>query len=246
MIFNGSGCNTSARFFGILPPRNWQIFTSERLPHTMQTSCGLSLTTSQSAHSTAHCSATAFKGRRDASRLPPFGWFITGPWEEVHRSSILPRLLVCGNGSSGSFLCVRQTKFLFLRYGIPNSRRLNDLWSWVLSEMAWLQQLASEAGPPSTTQREVFSRSIALNRFNGYCAESFTSRFSGLEILGNEWNCFGSPDLIERCLAINKIIRIACCFEDMQNHFFNFGGFCAFERLNCGRLWMYSWIAIRS
>ena len=83
MIFTGSGFNSSARFFGILPPRIRQILTNERLPQTMQTSCGLSLTTSHSAHNTACCSATAFRGWLAASKLSAFDWFITGPWEEV-------------------------------------------------------------------------------------------------------------------------------------------------------------------
>src|SRR5215469_552953 len=73
---------SSARFLGTLPPKIRQILTSDRLPQTMQTSCGLSLTTSHSAHSTAYCSATAFRGR-SAGRLRDFDCFITGPWEEV-------------------------------------------------------------------------------------------------------------------------------------------------------------------
>jgi hypothetical protein len=59
------------------------MLTSERLPQTKQMSCGLSLTTSHSAHNTACCSATAFRGWPAASKLPAFDWFITGPWEEV-------------------------------------------------------------------------------------------------------------------------------------------------------------------
>src|SRR5215813_3397345 len=37
------------------------MLNSERLPQTRQVSCGLSLTTSHSAHKTALCSGTAFR-----------------------------------------------------------------------------------------------------------------------------------------------------------------------------------------
>jgi len=59
-----SAISTSmARSLGIIPPNRRDIFKSERLPQTKHWSCGLSLTTSQSAHSTAFCKEMEFKGR---------------------------------------------------------------------------------------------------------------------------------------------------------------------------------------
>jgi hypothetical protein len=46
-----------ARLLGSLPPKIRAMLNSEWLPHTMQTSSGLSLMTSNSAHNTAFCSA---------------------------------------------------------------------------------------------------------------------------------------------------------------------------------------------
>jgi hypothetical protein len=108
----------SARFFGILPPRIRQILTSERLPQTIQMSCGLSLTTSHSAHNTAYCRATVFRSR-PAGRLSKFGWFMSGPWEEDHLTQHF-----AGDCQSermahlGHCLCSSQ-EFL-IRDGVPN------------------------------------------------------------------------------------------------------------------------------
>src|SRR5215470_19688351 len=79
----------------------------------MQTSCGLSLTTSHSAHNTADCSATAFRGRT-TGRLRNFECFMTGPWEEVILRSILPEIASNENGPSGSSLFTYQARRIFL------------------------------------------------------------------------------------------------------------------------------------
>jgi hypothetical protein len=48
---------------GSIPPRAREILNSERLPHTKHSSCGLSLTASQSARSTALLREMAFNWR---------------------------------------------------------------------------------------------------------------------------------------------------------------------------------------
>jgi len=55
------------------------MLNSDGLPQTRQLSCGLSLTTSHSAHRTAFCRATAFRGRRTTGRSFAYCSFITEP-----------------------------------------------------------------------------------------------------------------------------------------------------------------------
>src|SRR5713226_8772399 len=55
------------------------MLNSEGLPQTRHLSCGLSLTTSHSAHRTAFCRATAFRGRRTTGRSFAYRSFITEP-----------------------------------------------------------------------------------------------------------------------------------------------------------------------
>ena len=117
--FHGSGFTSSARFFGILPPRIRQILTSERLPRTMQMSCGLSLTTSHSAHNTAYCSDTAFRRRPAALtsiRLVHHRPLGRGSSNRAFRR----RLPGSENGPCGS-LCVDSIPREFLIQGGPQT-----------------------------------------------------------------------------------------------------------------------------
>jgi hypothetical protein len=52
-----------ARLTGSIPPSAREILNSERLPQTRHSSCGLSLTLSQSAHNTALLREMAFNWR---------------------------------------------------------------------------------------------------------------------------------------------------------------------------------------
>jgi len=88
----GLGITSRARFFGRLPPSMRDMLTRERLPQTMQVSCGLSLTTSHSAHKTAFSSGTVFRTRgRNLVPSSPEP-FITEPRHGASRKriSILP------------------------------------------------------------------------------------------------------------------------------------------------------------
>src|SRR5207237_9753195 len=67
-----TSCTKLARSFGSFPPNRRAMLNNEWLPHTIQTSFGLSLTTSHSAHRTAFCSRTAFRTRsRSQETVPP-------------------------------------------------------------------------------------------------------------------------------------------------------------------------------
>jgi hypothetical protein len=68
-----------ARSLGSIPPSRREMLNSERLPQTRQWSCGLSLTTSQSAHSTAFFREIAFKGRPLSARISTTEPFIDHP-----------------------------------------------------------------------------------------------------------------------------------------------------------------------
>lgn len=67
-----------ARCTGRVPPSIRDMLTRERLPQTIHRSCGLSLTTSHSAHKTAFCRATALRHRL-TSETPSTYEFITEP-----------------------------------------------------------------------------------------------------------------------------------------------------------------------
>src|SRR5215471_18625552 len=64
------------------------MLNRERLPHTRQASCGLSLTTSHSAHKTAFCSGTAFRTRARPRESTTPETFITEPRPTL--TTILP------------------------------------------------------------------------------------------------------------------------------------------------------------
>jgi len=88
----GLASTSRARFLGSLPPNTRAILNKEWLPQTMQVSCGLSLTTSHSAHKTAFSSGTVFRTRgRNLVPSSPEP-FITEPRHGASRKriSILP------------------------------------------------------------------------------------------------------------------------------------------------------------
>ena len=68
-----------ARSTGRVPPSIRDMLTSDRLPQTIHRSCGLSLTTSHSAHNTAFCRATALRHRLTSETPSAHESFITEP-----------------------------------------------------------------------------------------------------------------------------------------------------------------------
>lgn len=68
-----------ARSTGRVPPSIRAMLTSDRLPQTIHRSCGLSLTTSHSAHKTAFCKATALRHRLTSETPSTYESFITEP-----------------------------------------------------------------------------------------------------------------------------------------------------------------------
>ena len=74
-----SGRIKIARSLGSAPPSMREMLNSERLPQTRHRSCGLSLTTSHSAHRTAFCRATAFRQRATSQGPSTYESFITEP-----------------------------------------------------------------------------------------------------------------------------------------------------------------------
>ena len=82
-----TSCRTSSvsegakavRFCGRLPPNIRAMLNSERLLQTRHVSCGLSLTTSHSAHNTAFCRAIAVRHRPLSGASSTYEAFITEP-----------------------------------------------------------------------------------------------------------------------------------------------------------------------
>jgi hypothetical protein len=68
-----------ARLLGSIPPSAREILNSERLPQTRHSSCGLSLTVSQSAHNTAFPREMAFNGRIFSTPISTTEPFIAHP-----------------------------------------------------------------------------------------------------------------------------------------------------------------------
>lgn len=94
-VSGARGVITFARSFGSLPPNMRAMLNSERLPHIRHRSCGLSLTTSHSAHRTAFCRATAFRNRPTSEGPSTNEFFITEPRRRLrifnsHRVGLLP------------------------------------------------------------------------------------------------------------------------------------------------------------
>src|SRR6516225_2521898 len=78
-----------ARSWGSLPPKIRAMLNSDRLPQTRQMSCGLSLTTSHSAHRTAFCRGTLLRTRGRWAETPPEP-FITAPRENLTLILLIP------------------------------------------------------------------------------------------------------------------------------------------------------------
>src|SRR5207249_8758426 len=72
-----------ARSLGSLPPNIRAILNSDGLPQARQVACGLSLTTSHSAHKTAFCSGTALRTRERWPEPPVPERFITEPHQNL-------------------------------------------------------------------------------------------------------------------------------------------------------------------
>src|SRR5580658_1342178 len=68
-----------ARLPGSIPPSAREMLNSERLPQTRHSSCGLSLTVSQSAHNTALLREMAFNWRTLAAPMSTTEPFIAHP-----------------------------------------------------------------------------------------------------------------------------------------------------------------------
>ena len=72
-----------ARWIGSIPPKRREMLNSERLPQTRHWSCGLSLTTSHSAHNTAFCKEIEFSGRSSSARILIPELFILTPQPKI-------------------------------------------------------------------------------------------------------------------------------------------------------------------
>src|ERR1700678_1079005 len=88
------------------------MLNSERLPQTRHVSCGLSLTTSHSAHNTAFCKATAFNHRLLSGASSKYGPFITEPrktsltvFNSFQAESFPPRWCYLDNCLTLQWLC---------------------------------------------------------------------------------------------------------------------------------------------